>query len=272
MRVVSLTCSNTEIVCALGQGATLVGVDDHSDYPTDVLEGLPRVGKDLSIDIDKVMALNPDLILASLTVPGHERVVADVEKTGVPYIAPRPQSLADVGDDIRTIAALLGVPHTGEHLCRQLVDQTPQIRLSKTPSVLVEWWPKPVIVPAQQSWVTDLIRQAGGHNPFGDLSAESTPITAQQATDIAPDLIVVSWCGVPEHKLNTHQVLRRKGWEHVPAVQHQRVVIIPESLLGRPGPRLIEGYQVLKRVIRETAEAMDETARETATPHGGTGQ
>ena len=82
MRVVSLTCSNTEIVCALGQSGLLVGVDDYSDFPPQPLKGMPRVGKDLDIDMDKVVALKPDLILASLTVPGHERVVEAVAKTG----------------------------------------------------------------------------------------------------------------------------------------------------------------------------------------------
>src|SRR5258706_2399073 len=79
VRVVSLTCSNTEIVCALGLAECLVGVDNHSDYPVDVVTPLPRVGPDLDIDVDRVRALEPDLVLASLTVPGHERIVAELE-------------------------------------------------------------------------------------------------------------------------------------------------------------------------------------------------
>src|SRR5262245_32085204 len=69
VRVVSLTCSNTEIVCALGLADCLVGVDNHSDYPVEVVTRLPRVGPDLDIDVERVAALEPDLVLASLTVP-----------------------------------------------------------------------------------------------------------------------------------------------------------------------------------------------------------
>ena len=73
MRVVSLTCSNTEIACALGCAGYLVGVDDHSDYPVDIVTKLPRVGPDLGIDVARVAALRPDLVLASLVAPvlGH---------------------------------------------------------------------------------------------------------------------------------------------------------------------------------------------------------
>src|SRR5471032_3588215 len=96
VRVVSLTCSNTEIACALGCAGYLVGVDDHSDYPVDVVTKLPRVGPDLGIDVARVAALRPDLVLASLTVPGHERVVAELEAAGLPFFAPEPVSLEDV--------------------------------------------------------------------------------------------------------------------------------------------------------------------------------
>src|SRR5687767_10391073 len=72
VRIVSTACSNTEIVCALGCAGLLVGVDDHSDYPVEVVKRLPRVGPDLGIDVERVKALQPDLVLASLTVPGHE--------------------------------------------------------------------------------------------------------------------------------------------------------------------------------------------------------
>ena len=107
MRIISLACSNTEIVCALGGAELLVGVDDHSDFPEDVVSDLPRVGPDLNIDITRVAALEPDLVLATLTVPGHERVVEGLKAARLPFIAPEPTSLNDVYRDITQIAELL---------------------------------------------------------------------------------------------------------------------------------------------------------------------
>ena len=109
MRIVSLACSNTEIVHALGCGDLLVGVDDHSDWPPELVDPLPKVGPDLDIDVERVAALEPDLVLATLTVPGHESVVERVEAAGLPFIAPEPVSISDIYRDIREIGGLLGV-------------------------------------------------------------------------------------------------------------------------------------------------------------------
>ncbi len=78
----------------------MVGVDDHSDFPAEVVNALPRVGPDLGIDVDKVTALKPDLVLGSLTVPGHEKIVAALETADLNYHAPEPVSLEDVYRDV----------------------------------------------------------------------------------------------------------------------------------------------------------------------------
>ena len=116
MRVVSLACSNTEIVAALGCQDSLVGIDDHSDYPVPLVERLPRVGPDLDIDVDRVAALKPDVVLASLTVPGHERVIEMLDRAGLPFVVLEPKSISDVYDDIHRIATLIGVPERASGL------------------------------------------------------------------------------------------------------------------------------------------------------------
>lgn len=250
-RVVSLACSNTEIVCALGLADWLVGVDDHSDYPVEVVTKLPRVGPDLEIDIAKVAALKPDLVLASLTVPGHERIVEGLEKAKLPYIAPEPVSVADVYRDIRTIAARLAVVERGERLVNEMksvLDAPPPV-VERTPNVLVEWWPKPVIVPGSDSWVTQLLTATGGRNPFADRDVKSTPITDDEAASAQPDAIVISWCGVPTEKYRPEIVYRRPGWQKLDAVRSRRVFAVPEAFLGRPGPRLVDGHRALAKIV-----------------------
>ena len=79
MRIVSHTCSNTEIVCALGAAELLVGVDADSDHPAEVVARLPKLGRDLSLDTAAVLALKPDLVLSSRTLPGHEPLVQALE-------------------------------------------------------------------------------------------------------------------------------------------------------------------------------------------------
>jgi iron complex transport system substrate-binding protein len=253
MRVVSLTCSNTEIVCALGAAQVLVGVDDHSDHPEDVVARLPRVGPDLGIDMSKVRALAPDLVLASLTVPGHERVVAQLAAAGLPFIAPAPTRLAHVYDDVREIAARLGRVAQGEALVRELearLDESATGSGGVRPKVLVEWWPKPVIVPGRESWVSDMIERAGGTSVLGHEAVKSRPLGDDEARALDPDVIVIAWCGVPFAKYRPDVVYRRPGWQDVRALRTGRVHCVSEAYLGRPGPRLVEGLRALRDIIR----------------------
>lgn len=249
MRVVSLTCSNTEIVCALGCADTLVGVDDHSDFPTEVVERLPRVGPDLQIDPQRVADLAPDLVLASLTVPGHENVVDAIDETGLTWVAPDPESLADVYRDIRDIAARLEVSERGERLIADMEANMPSMDVTSRPRILVEWWPKPVIVPGRLSWVTDVLERAGACNPMGERLVRSSPVTDEEVAEMRPDAVVICWCGVPFDKYRPNVVTRRKAWQGLPALS--QVHCVPEAFLGRPGPRLVKGYRALRAIAEQ---------------------
>lgn len=255
MRVVSLTCSNTEIVAALGCAGMLVGVDDHSDWPPEVVAPLPRVGPDLRIDVERVAALEPDLVLASLTVPGHEAVVAALERAGLPFVAPEPTSIADVAGDVRDVARLLGVAERGEEVAaameRELAGGAPAP--ARRPRILLQWWPKPVIAPGRLSWASELIALAGGENPLAGEEAKSRSLTDDEVREIAPDAMVLSWCGVAPEKVRPEVVLGNPAWQELPFVRQRRVYLVPEALVGRPSPRLVEGYRVLSEIVARLA-------------------
>ena len=250
MRIVAHTCSNTEIVCALGRGDWLVGVDDHSDYPPELVEKVEKVGPDLDIDVDRIRQLAPDLVITSLTVPGHERCLARLEAAGLPCLVTRPHSLADVAADVRRIGAAIGAAELAATLAARIDACLERPALNERPvPVLVEWWPKPVIAPGARSWVNQMLELAGGFNPWADQDRESLEISTAMAVAAAPELIVMSWCGVREDKYRPHIVTRRAGWEDIPAVRHRHIVPISEAWLGRPGPRLIEGIERLRLAI-----------------------
>ncbi|MCA9836957.1 MAG: cobalamin-binding protein [Trueperaceae bacterium] len=255
MRVVSLACSNTEIVCALGCEDLLVGVDDHSDRPVEVVADLPRLGPDLEIDIAAVCDLEPDLVLASLTVPGHEKVIEDLEEAGLEYLVFEPLSLKDILSSIREIAAALEVKEKGERLIRDMraCFQEGQY-FSKTPKVLVQWWNHPSIVPARYSWVTEMIALAGGINPLKDTGKKSTSLEDKDVALINPDVIILSWCGVDVRKYRPEVIYANQRWQEVKAVKQHQVFSIPEAYLGRPGPGLMQGFIALKEIIRQVAK------------------
>ncbi len=250
MRVVSHTCSNTEIVCALGCAQLLVGVDDDSDHPADAVAALPKLGRDLELDVARVRALAPDLVLTSLTVPGHEKIVDALSDAGLSTLVCDPQSLDDVYADIARIAQALGVGSRGTTLVEQMRASMPAVALGAgAPKILIEWWPKPVIAPARRSWATDVLQLAGGANPWAGVDAKSVVLTDQQVIDAAPDVVVMSWCGVRQENYRADIVRRRPGWQDVPALRADRIVPVTEAWLGRPGPRLVEGYRTIAGII-----------------------
>lgn len=254
MRLISHTASNTEIVCALGCADRLVGVDADSDFPPAVVQALPQLGRDLQLDVPAVLALKPDLVLTSLTVPGHETVVDQLRAAGCPVLVADPVSLQDVFTSIRDIATALGVPARGEALVAGMEAAMPPVDRPRRPRILVEWWPKPVIVPGRDSWITDLLDRVGAVNPLGGEAHKSRPLEAGEVVSLAPEAVAISWCGVPEHQLRPANVLRRDGWGDTPAVRHARVAAISEAYLGRPGPRLVQGYQHLRRLADAIAD------------------
>jgi iron complex transport system substrate-binding protein len=117
--------------------------------------------------------------------------------------------------------------------------------------VLVEWWPKPVIVPGRRSWVNEMLRLAGAYNPWETADAESLPVEADAVAQAAPEAVVMSWCGVAEHHYRARVVRRRAGWESVPALRNDRIHAVSEAWLGRPGPRLLEGIDRLRAIVDE---------------------
>jgi iron complex transport system substrate-binding protein len=219
---------------------------------------LPRVGRDLGVDPDKVAALEPDLVLASLTVPGHEEVVARLEVAELPYVVTQPTSLEDVYADILLIAEKLDVVERGEELVASMRAEIVPRRVGETsetepggklPSVLVSWWPNPIIGAARRSWVHDLIELAGGRSILSGEDRESVPLDHERIVELAPDHFVISWCGVPEHRYRKELVLDEPALAGIPAVKKRQVHAIREAYLGRPGPRLVEGYHALCHIL-----------------------
>jgi iron complex transport system substrate-binding protein len=251
-RIVSLVASNTEIVCALGLADRLVGLDNYSDYPLEV-QHLPRVGRDLEIDATRVAALKPDLVLASLSVPGMERNLAPLKAAQLKFIPVRPIGWNGLWDTIRQVGEACGVPQPAETLIGHLQSRAAAVaaRLSDVevrPRVYWEWWPRPPITAGGPSWITEMCRLAGGQNCFADLDAESGAVEPRAVRERDPQVIVLCWCGA--HKLpNPVNVAARPDWGDISAVKSGRVHALLEPHFGRPGPRLVDGLEELAGLL-----------------------
>jgi iron complex transport system substrate-binding protein len=250
-RIVSLAASNTEIVCALDLADRLVGVDDFSDYPPRV-RALPRVGPDLRVDAERVAALQPDLVLASLSVPGMEANLAPLEARGLRTVVIPSNGLPGVEQAIGQIGILLGAGEAAKRLVESLRARMVRVRERVAGLVPVdtywEWWPRPAITAGGTSWITEMLALAGGRNVFADQPCESRPVALEEVAQRAPQAAVLCWCGA--RKLPAPRLLAaRPGWDVLPAVRTGRVHAVLEPHFGRPGPRLADGVEQLARLL-----------------------
>lgn len=251
LRIVSLCPSNTEITHALGLTESLVGVDDFSDWPPAV-RTLPRVGPDQSVDIDRVAALEPDLVLASLSVPGMEKNVEALAARGLPHIVLDPSGLETIWADIQRVADRLGVPERGVQTVAALRARVEAVKAAthRKHKLYWEWWPKPIYTPGRTNWLTELSEAVGCTNIFADYDVPNVRVDDPlEVVRRAPDVILLAWTGAK--RPDTAHVYRRPGWDALPAVRDQRVFVMEEGLFNRPSPRLVDGLEHLWGVIRD---------------------
>ncbi|WP_163971365.1 cobalamin-binding protein [Oceanobacillus halotolerans] len=253
MRVVSICPSNTEIVAYLDKIDLLVGVDDYSDWPQAVND-LPKVGPDLSIDMDKVAALEPDMVLASLSVPGMEKNIDELEAKQLPYIILNPNSLEEIAADIKRVGEVLGFEELGEEKGNAFLHEVESFQeksstTTKKPTLYWEWWPKPIFTPGEVNWLTEISALAGCENVFADEPVASVQTDWEDVKRRDPDHICMVWVGVKEEKMNPELVRKRPGWHEMKAIQQNNIHVLEESLFCRPSPRLLEGLQKLVLVI-----------------------
>ncbi|KGP71333.1 cobalamin-binding protein [Pontibacillus yanchengensis] len=253
MRIVSICPSNTELVAYLGLMDQLVGVDQWSDWPEEVKE-LPQLGPDLSIDMDKVEELQPDLVLASLSVPGMEKNIEELNNRNLPHIILNPNSLEDIAEDLLKVGEHTGVSEHAHYVVdqfRNLIQEYKQLAetIEEKPKVYWEWWPKPIFTPGGTNWLTEISRLAGAENVYSHIEQASIQTKWDKVLELNPDVICMAWVGVAEKKMKPDLIKKRPGWEQMSAVQYNRIYPLEEALFCRPSPRLLFGLQKLAYLL-----------------------
>src|SRR5690606_38782685 len=198
MRLISICPSNTELLAFLGAENMLVGIDDFSDWPASITH-LPRLGPDLDIRMDELENLEPDLVLASLSVPGMEKNVEELKKRGIPHIILDPQSLDDIGQDLLTLGEACGVDALSAYSA--YIEAVNEIKnraagVEQRPSLYWEWWPKPIFTPGKINWLTEISEITGARNIFADTDLASIQTEWPEVLKRDPDYILLAWVGI----------------------------------------------------------------------------
>ena len=253
-RLVTLAPSNAEMVHALGAFDSVLACEDSSDFPPAV-RSLPRLGPDLGPDLDAVAALQPDLVVSSLSVPGMERVVTGLRARGLPQIVLAPRSLDEVLAEVQRLGRVLQRSTQAEAVVQDMQRQRDELRRARRDPparVYLEWWPRPMYTPGSDCYSNELIALAGGVNVFGDRPGSSVRIEPGELVQARPEVCFVSWCGVAEAKLDPDNLIRRPGLEQLEAARAGRVFALDEAYAGRPGPRMLEAARRMAAAIAQS--------------------
>jgi iron complex transport system substrate-binding protein len=250
-RVVTLAPSLTEIVFLLGREASLVGVTRFCNFPPSASR-LPRVGGVVDPDVERIVALSPDLVLCTMDGNPRERVLA-LEEMGIPCFAVSPQDLQGVLSSIQRLGALLGDAARGHAEAAALKRRAEAVRSSTrgrgetAPRALFVVSTSPIIVAGQGTFMDELLRLAGGSNAAGRFRGRYPRLSVEDLVAARPDAIFIA--GMNGVERFPPEVT---AWKEVPAFRNGAVHRIDGDIVTRPGPRLVAALEAVAASLAGT--------------------
>jgi len=252
-RIVSLAPSNTEILFALGLEDKLVGTTDYCDYP-EAAKAKPRVAGYLTPDMEKVISLEPDLVLAESI---HKKMVLPaLEKLGLTVVVMSAESIDTVIKDIALIGQINGKSRAASQLINNLTNRieavtakTKDLSAAQRPRVLYVCWHDPIWTMGRKTFINDLIWKASGVNIFADDFEKSRVVSLEAVVAKNPQVIIVSGMGT-SGSLIYNSIIKETRLTGVDAVINKRVYMISDAnLIERPGPRIVDGLEEVAKFI-----------------------
>ncbi len=240
--LVSLSPALTETVFALGAGDRLVGVTEYCNRPEEAQQ-IEKVGDAFNVNMEKLVSLKPDLVLAAGNRDFESQSEKDVKRLEIPVYASGPSSVEEVFLDIEALSKVLGLEAQGKELADKLREEVEQIasqaelRAQSSPTVFVAidetlWTVGP------GSFVDEVVKLAGGKNVVDDVTEQYVQISMEDLLQKDPDVILVA---IPEEY--AAPLLEIPGWDHLTAVKEQRIFFVDPDLVSRPSPAVVLGIK-----------------------------
>jgi iron complex transport system substrate-binding protein len=251
-RIVSLAPSNTEILCAVGACDELVGVTDFDDHPPQVAD-VEDVVVGAQVDVEKVVAAEPDLVLAAGNGLTPEDVIAQMEGLGLTVMVLYPETIDEIYADIEVVGK--AVDETGaaaaevERMRDEIAGIEEAVAAADAPRVFYEVsiFEGQIYTAGADSFLASMIELAGGDPITGD--AVTTSIGQEELVAADPQVILLGDAAY-DPSITPASVAARPGWAEMAAVADDRVLVMAEDLvITRPGPRITQGLVALARAI-----------------------
>jgi iron complex transport system substrate-binding protein len=246
-RIVSLAPHVTELLFEVGAGDRVVGATAYSDYP-EAAKRIPRVGALSGIDIESIVALKPDLVIAWLSGTSKTQIEA-LERLGIPVFRSEPHTLGDVTATIARFGALTGRVEPANAVIARFTAKADALRETyahRSPvRVFYQVWNKPLMTIGGPQLITQVIELCAGRNVFASLTTLAPIVDVEAVIAADPQLIVTSSTSADRRA----DLAQWGQWTGVSAVVHQRYLFIDPVLISRHTSRLLIGAETLCRAI-----------------------
>ncbi|MDI6688391.1 MAG: cobalamin-binding protein [Desulfobacterales bacterium] len=248
-RIVSLAPSITEIIYALGQEHRLAGVSRFSDFPPEAAK-LPKVGSFVRLDLERIVALKPDLCIA--VKDGNPRAVVErLESLQVPVYVVNPRNLDSMMEAVIEIGALLNAGKKAKSLVQDMRYRIQRVaflvaKLSSRPRVFYQVGISPIVSAGSDTFIHELILLAGGEN-LAQGPAKYPRFSREQVLALSPEVFIITSMARGEVFEGVKKEWSR--WTSIPAVRDQRIFLVDSNLFDRQTPRLLDGLELLVRLI-----------------------
>jgi iron complex transport system substrate-binding protein len=250
--IISLAPSNTEILFALGLGDRVIAVSEYCNYPPEA-QNRTKIGGFSTVNIEKVVDLEPDLVLATCGV--QEAIVEELEGLGLTVIALDAKNTEDVIKNIRLVGKATGQLEIAEELARKMeqrikavTDKTRDLPDNQKPKVFYETWNDPLMTVGLGTFIHHLIHLAGGVNIALDSKTEYPVYNLELLIERNPEVIIIS-LGHGNSTTSVEEVKRREGWQIIDAVKNNRVYGINADIIARTGPRIVDALEEIAGYI-----------------------
>lgn len=242
-RVISLAPHVTELLYAAGGGAKMVGAVSYSDYPP-AAKQLPRVGDNKALDLERIVALKPDLIVV-WRHGNAQRQLDRLRELHIPLFFSEPHRLDDVAVSLSKLGQLLGTSSTADAAAAAYRQDIASLRAQyakRAPvSVFYQVWDQPLMTLNGEHMVSDVIELCGGRNVFAKLQPLVPTVSTEAVLAANPEAIVTAAPGATRPDTTLPQLSAWRAWPRLSAVANNNLFAIDGDLINRPAPRIAQG-------------------------------
>ncbi len=254
-RIVSLAPNLTETVFALGLGARLAGVTDFCDYPAEA-RARPRVGGPINPNLEQIVSLHPDVVLATRALNRPETVEA-LDRLGIAVYTTDPRTVEDVIASTRRLGEVLGAKSRGDAVAAAMEQRLTELsrRLAGRPArrVFFVVWLDPIISTGPHTFIADALHHAGAESVV-NVPQDWPQINLEEVLRQNPDYLVFAGTHPDDPQSTIHSLEKRPGWSSLAAVREGHFAVVSDAL-DRPTPRMLDAIEDLARQLHPEAFA-----------------